>query len=72
MRTSSKKETLQTISGIGTVVSNELIALLPELGTLNRKQIASLVGVAPISNDSGRYSGYRQVMVEILLDLCCL
>ncbi|BFD45774.1 MAG: IS110 family transposase [Rickettsia endosymbiont of Sergentomyia squamirostris] len=55
----AKKETLQTISGIGTVVSNELIALLPELGTLNRKQIASLVGVAPISNDSGRYSRYR-------------
>lgn len=55
----AKKDTLQTIAGIGKVVSNELIALLPELGTLNRKQIASLVGVAPISNDSGRYSGYR-------------
>ncbi|WP_425363880.1 transposase [Candidatus Tisiphia endosymbiont of Hybos culiciformis] len=55
----AKKETLQTINGIGKVVSNELIALLPELGTLNRKQIASLIGVAPISNDSGRYSGYR-------------
>lgn len=54
----AKKETLKTINGIK-AVSNELIALLPELGTLNRKQIASLVGVAPISNDNGRYSVYR-------------
>ncbi len=34
--------------------------MLPELGSLNRKQIASLVGVAPMSNDSGKYSGYRR------------
>jgi transposase len=33
---------------------------LPELGELDRKQVASLVGVAPIANDSGRYSGYRR------------
>jgi transposase len=55
----AKKAMLQTVEGIGRIVSNELIALLPELGELNRRQIASLVGVAPISNDSGKYSGYR-------------
>lgn len=56
----AKKLILQSIPGIGRIVSNELIVLLPELGELNRKQIASLVGVAPIANDSGRYSGYRR------------
>src|SRR4030095_12018914 len=56
----AKKAMLQTIAGIGNIVSNELIVLLPELGELNRKQIASLVGVAPVSNDSGWYSGYRR------------
>ncbi len=55
----AKKATIQTIPGIGRIVSNELIVLLPELGKLNGKQIASLVGLAPMSNDSGRYRGYR-------------
>ena len=41
----AKKATLQSISGIGRIVSNELVVLLPELGGLNRRQIASLVGV---------------------------
>ena len=57
----AKKAMLQTIEGIGRVVSNELIALLPELGELSRRQVASLVGVAPISNDSGKYNGYRRI-----------
>ena len=57
----AKKAMLQTIDGIGRVVSNELIALLPELGELSRRQVASLVGVAPISNDSGKYNGYRRI-----------
>jgi len=56
----AKKAILQTVEGIGKVVSNELIALLPEFGELSRRQIASLVGVAPISNDSGKYNGYRR------------
>lgn len=55
----SKKRILKSIPGIGDVVANELIALLPELGRVNRKQIASLVGLAPRANDSGKYSGYR-------------
>ena len=55
----SKKNILKSISGIGEVVANELLALLPELGCVNRKQIASLVGLAPRENDSGKFRGYR-------------
>ena len=54
-----KKEVLKTIPGVGEVTANHLIVLLPELGTLNRKQIASLTGLAPIANDSGLHKGYR-------------
>jgi transposase len=55
----SKKEILKSIPGIGDITANELLVLLPELGTLSRRQIASLAGVAPIANDSGTYKGYR-------------
>jgi transposase len=54
-----KKAVLKTIPGIGEITANHLLVLLPELGTLNRKQIASLVGLAPIAKDSGLYKGYR-------------
>lgn len=54
-----KKEVLKTIPGIGEVTANYLLVLVPELGTINRKQIASLIGLAPIANDSGLYKGYR-------------
>lgn len=54
-----KKEILKTIPGIGEVTANYLLVLLPELGTLNRKQVASLTGLAPIANDSGLHKGYR-------------
>ena len=57
---SAKKKILKTIPGIGDVIANELLILLPELGQLNRRQIASLVGVAPIAKDSGKSRGYRQ------------
>ncbi len=56
---SKKKAVLKTIPGIGEVTANYLLVLVPELGTLNRKQIASLTGLAPIANDSGLYKGYR-------------
>jgi transposase len=56
----TKQQTLKTIPGIGEIVSSELMILLPELGTLSRKKIASLAGLAPRNNDSGRYSGYRR------------
>ena len=50
---------LQSAKGIGDVTSLTLLAELPELGTLNRKQIAALVGVAPINDDSGKRKGKR-------------
>ena len=46
---------------IGPVTARTLLAELPELGTLNRKQIAALVGVAPLNCDSGRFRGRRLV-----------
>lgn len=55
-----KKEVLKTIPGIGDIVAFELLILLPELGTLCRRKIASLAGVAPRANDSGKFAGYRR------------
>jgi len=50
---------LRSVSGIGPVLALTLALHLPELGTLNRKQIAALVGVAPLNRDSGRFRGPR-------------
>lgn len=50
---------LRTVPGVGPVLSATLLAQLPELGSLNRKQIAALVGVAPLNRDSGRWRGHR-------------
>jgi transposase len=55
-----KRDILQTIPGIGPTISFELLVFLPELGTLCRRKIASLAGVAPRSNDSGKFMGYRK------------
>ncbi len=52
---------LQTVKGVGPVLATTLIALLPELGTLTRRQVASLVGVAPFDHDSGRHRGERHI-----------
>jgi transposase len=52
---------LRSASGIGPVASATLIAELPELGRLNRREIAALVGVAPMANDSGNTKGRRRV-----------
>ncbi|GLS16970.1 IS110 family transposase [Hydrogenophaga electricum] len=52
---------LQSTAGIGPVASATLIAELPELGKLNRREIAALVGVAPMANDSGNSKGRRRV-----------
>jgi len=57
----AKEDLLRTAPGIGPVVSRTLIGDLPELGTLNRKQIAALVGVAPLARDSGTLKGKRLV-----------
>ena len=56
-----KDEILRSSPGVGPVLSVSLLAGLPELGTLNRKQVAALVGVAPLNRDSGRYRGSRSV-----------
>ena len=56
-----KEELLRTARGIGPVSAAVLIAHLPELGTLNRKKIAALVGVAPLCDDSGKHKGKRQI-----------
>jgi len=50
---------LQTVKGIGPVTATLLVLDLPELGTLDRKQIAALVGVAPFNRDSGTLRGKR-------------
>ncbi|MDE0145695.1 MAG: IS110 family transposase [Nitrospira sp.] len=50
---------LQSVPGIGPVVSRTLVAQLQELGTLTRRQIAALVGVAPLNRDSGPFRGPR-------------
>jgi len=52
---------LQSFKGVGPVMSATLICDLPELGTLNRKKIASLVGVAPLNCDSGHFRGRRRI-----------
>ena len=54
-----KREILTSCKGVGNVTAFTLLAELPELGTVNRKEIASLVGVAPINRDSGRKRGKR-------------
>lgn len=56
-----KDDLLQSVPGVGGKTSATLLALLPELGTLDRKQIAALVGVAPFNNDSGTRRGRRSV-----------
>jgi transposase len=57
----AKDDLLQSVPGIGDTTSRTLIALLPELGHLNKKQIAALVGVAPFNQDSGTLRGRRRV-----------
>jgi len=56
-----KDEILQSVPGVGPVLSVTLLAGLPELGTLNRREVAALAGVAPLNRDSGRYRGTRCV-----------
>jgi transposase len=56
-----KDKLLQSTPGVGPTLSATLIAQLPELGTLNRRQIAALVGVAPLNRDSGKMHGRRTV-----------
>jgi transposase len=57
----AKDDLLRTVPGVGPMTSAALLANLPELGSLNRHQIAALVGVAPFNRDSGRMRGKRSV-----------
>ena len=54
-----KNKVLQSVPGVGKVLSSTLISELPELGDLTNKKIASLVGVAPFPHDSGKIKGKR-------------
>ncbi len=55
------KETLETIPGIGEITANKLLVAIPELGSLDKKEAASLCGLAPKANDSGNKQGYRPI-----------
>ena len=55
------QDLLKSVPGIGPVISRTLLAELPELGQLNRKQIAALVGIAPLNRDSGTLKGRRTI-----------
>jgi transposase len=54
-------ELLQSVPGVGATTSATLVAELPELGRLNRQEIASLAGLAPFNHDSGRFRGQRRI-----------
>lgn len=56
-----KDDLLQSAPGVGPVLSVTLLADLPELGRLNRRQIAALVGLAPFNRDSGQFRGKRSI-----------
>ena len=55
------QQLLVSVPGVGSVVATTLLANLPELGRLNRREIAALVGVAPLNRDSGTWEGRRTV-----------
>jgi len=57
----AKDDLLQSTPGVGPVLSITLLANLPELGKLDRRQIAALVGIAPFNRDSGAFRGKRTV-----------
>ena len=55
----AKDDLLRGIPGVGAVTTLTMLAKCPELGTLNRREIAALTGVAPLANDSGKHRGKR-------------
>ena len=73
----AKQDLLKSVPGIGDVVARTLIVELPELGHVDRHQIAALAGVAPMNRDSGRYRGKRHIQggrveVRAPLYMACL
>ncbi len=57
----NKIDLLRSMKGVGNILSAVLVAQLPELGHLNQREIAALVGLAPFNRDSGRYRGKRTI-----------
>ncbi|WP_199453413.1 IS110 family transposase [Marinobacter sp. bablab_jr008] len=57
----TKMEIMTSVPGVGKVLAYTFLSELPELGSLNRKEIAALVGVAPINRDSGKLNGKRRI-----------
>ena len=57
----AKNMILQSMKGIGKIAAASIISNLPELGYINSKQAAALVGVAPMNRESGRYKGQRKI-----------
>lgn len=57
----ANEELLRSVPGVGPVLARTLLAELPELGTLPRRRLCALVGVAPFNRDSGTFRGKRQV-----------
>ena len=57
----AKDDLLRSIPSVGRVLATALLAELPELGTLTRREVAALVGVAPLNRDSGAFRGQRSV-----------
>lgn len=56
-----KEDLLRSVPGIGPVTARTLLADLPELGTLDRKRVAALAGLAPFNHDSGNHAGRRRI-----------
>ena len=57
----AKEDLLRGVPGVGRVLATTLLAELPELGQLNRREVAALVGLAPLCRDSGAFRGQRSV-----------
>lgn len=57
----AKRDLIETVPGVGPTTSATLVAELPELGRLNRQEIASLAGLAPFNHDSGKFRGQRRI-----------
>jgi transposase len=73
----AKDDILQSVPGIGPTTSTTMLATLPELGSLDRRAIAALVGVAPMNRDSGKWHGRRAIQggrssVRATLFMCTL
>ena len=73
----AKDDILQSVPGVGPTTSTTMLASLPELGKLNRRAIAALVGVAPMNRDSGQFRGRRVIQggrtsVRATLFMCTL